>query len=353
MYENITFDVILERMLATIPEDVDKREGSIVYNALAPAAVELQNMYIQLDTILNQTFADTATREFLILRAKERGLSPTPATNAVLQGEFNMDVAIDSRFSLGDTTLNYTAISKISDGVFQMQCETPGTVGNSEFGTLIPIDYISGLTSASLTSLLIPAEDEEDTEHFRQRYYDSFDTQAFGGNIADYKEKVNAISGVGGVKVTPIWNGGGTVKLTIISSDFTVPTQTLIDTVQTDIDPTQNQGKGVGLAPIGHVVTVVGVTNLTVNIATTITYEDGWSWADIETYAQQAVDGYFKELAQSWEDSEGLIVRISQIETRFLEIEGVLDISGTTLNGGTTNLTLTYDQIPLRGTLNG
>ena len=54
--------------------------------------------------------------------------------------------------------------------------------------------------------MVIPGEDEEDTEVFRQRYMDSLNAQAFGGNRADYLEKVNAIPGVGGVKVYRVWN---------------------------------------------------------------------------------------------------------------------------------------------------
>ncbi len=56
MYENITYEVILQRMLDRVPNNIDKREGSIIYNALAPAAVELQNMYIEFDAILNEAF---------------------------------------------------------------------------------------------------------------------------------------------------------------------------------------------------------------------------------------------------------------------------------------------------------
>ena len=62
MFEEYTFEVILNAMLARVPDTIDKRQGSIIYNALAPAAVELQNMYINLDVILNETFADTASR---------------------------------------------------------------------------------------------------------------------------------------------------------------------------------------------------------------------------------------------------------------------------------------------------
>lgn len=352
MYENITYEVILQRMLDRVPNNIDKREGSIIYNALAPAAVELQNMYIELDTILNESFADTQTRDYLIKRCAERGIYPKTATKAILKGEFNIDVPIGSRFSLG--TLNYKVIEKISTGIFKLECETFGVEGNQHFGTLIPIEYIEGLTSAAITELLIPGEDEEETEALRKRYFNSLSSQAFGGNIADYKEKTNAIAGVGGVKVYPTPNGvGGTVKLVIIDSTFNVPSSTLLNTVQTIIDPIPNQGKGVGIAPIGHVVTVEGVTATPINISTNITYQEGWTWADVEPYVHEAIDTYFLELAKSWANEENLIVRISQIETRLLNIAGIIDIADTTINGLAQNLTLGSDNIPVRGEVIG
>ena len=56
MYEDQTFDVILQRMLSRVPETMDKRESSPIYAALAPAAVELTSMYIAFDCMLAETF---------------------------------------------------------------------------------------------------------------------------------------------------------------------------------------------------------------------------------------------------------------------------------------------------------
>lgn len=245
-------------------------------------------------------------------------------------------------------------VEKITAGEYKLKCDTPGSEGNGQYGSLIPVDYIAGLETAELTDLLVPGDDEEDVEALRERYFRSLTSQAYGGNIADYEEKCMSIPGVGDVKVAPVWNGGGTVKLTIIDSTFSVPSSTFVDEVQEIIDPEQNAGKGYGVAPIGHVVTVVGVKPKTVNIETTITYADGWSWEAAKTSIQEAVDGYFKEQAKAWKETKpNLIVRISQIESRILDCEGVLDISGTTLNGNASNLSLAVDEIPVRGTING
>ena len=354
MYENVTFESIMEGMLARVPSTMDKREGSVIWDALAPAAVELQNIYIALDTVMNETFADTASLYYLAKRAAERGISQKLASQAILQGEFtpaDLELSIGSRFSCD--RLNYVIIEKISGGVYKMQCETAGVEGNVHFGTLIPIDYIAGLETAELTDLLIPAEDDETVESLRERYFNSMTSQAFGGNVADYKEKTTSVSGVGGVKVTPVWNGGGTVKLTIIDSSFDVPSEDLVELVQNEIDPVGHSGEGVGLAPIGHVVTVVGVQGKTVDIVSTISYQTGWNWDSAKVYILNAIDQYFHELNQTWDEQENLIIRISQLESRILSCEGVLDIQGTTLNGSTSNLSLAVDEIPVRGTVNG
>lgn len=356
MYENITFEIIMERMLTRVPSTMDKREGSVIWDALAPAAIELQNTYIEMDTVLNETFADTASLYYLKKRAAERGISQLLASNAILQGKFTpstLNIPLGSRFSCDN--LNYIITDKDSDGVYKLKCETAGTEGNVHLGTLIPIDYIVGLETAELTELLIPAIDDETVEHLRERYFNSMTSQAFGGNVADYKEKVKTLPdiAVSGVKVTPVWNGGGTVKLTITDGVFGVPSDDLIEAVQNEIDPVGHQGEGIGIAPIGHVVTVVGVQPETVNIVTNITYQQGWDWESSKIYIQDAIDQYFHELSKAWDENENLIVRISQLESRILTCEGVLDISGTTLNGSDANLSLAADAIPIRGTVNG
>ena len=48
MYENITYALLLNRMLEkalSINNNLDTREGSLVWLGNAPAAVELQNLY--------------------------------------------------------------------------------------------------------------------------------------------------------------------------------------------------------------------------------------------------------------------------------------------------------------------
>ena len=394
MYE-VTYREILERMLNRVSDKFDKREGSVIFDTHSPTALELEILYVELNRMIAEGYGDTASREYLILRCKERGIIPYPATYAVLKGTFTpatVDV-IGKRFNLG--SLNYIVTEKIADGEYRVQCETPGTVGNQYFGQLIPIEYVEGLETATLTKVLIPGEDEEDTEDLRTRYFNSFDEKAFGGNVRDYIEKTNAIPGVGSTKVTRVWNSdirpadmipneivnewyegiigtvnptvkawleivysaaaakkltvGGTVLLTILNSEYGVPTPELIQTVQTAIDPEQNAGEGYGLAPIGHVVTVKPADAVTINVKTTITFDVGYGWNNLQSSIDEVIQAYLLELRKTWADNPYLVVRVSQIETRLLAIPGIVDIENTRINNKTDNLTLGKYEVPIYG----
>lgn len=396
MYEEQTYEVILQRMLDRVSDKLDKRPSSLIYDTHSATAIELQNLYIELEYLIINSYGDTAARDFLILLCRERGIAPELATNAVLKGEFTPTTInlTGQKFNIGD--LNYVVTEQIVPGQYQVKSETAGTIGNQYLGDMIPMEYIDGLKTATLTEILIPGEDEEDTEVLRKRYFDSFNEQTFGGNHADYLAKVKSIDGVGNVKITRVWNGdirpadmipsanvtawynsviggleadvatwlsavymasfekkltvGGTVLLTIVNSlDYGAATNVLLDSVQTIIDPVQNAGEGYGLAPIGHVVNVKSAEAVNLYITATITFDEGYSWSNTKTAIQEAVDAYLLELRRSWADSNYTVVRISQIETRILTVKGIIDIANTKINGSTNNLTLTKYQIPVMG----
>lgn len=399
MYEGQTQQAVLQRMLDRVSKKFDKREGSVVFDTHSPTSIELRNLYIELDTLIKNSYGDTASRQFLILRAHERGLTPTPETKAILKGEFtpaDIDVT-GQRFNFDK--LNYTVIEKIEDGVYQVECETAGAIGNRYLGMLVPIEYIEGLETAELTEVLIPGEDEEDTEVFRKRYFDSFDGKEFAGNEADYIKKSNAIAGVGSTKVTRVWNKdirpaemipsenvaawykgiigtldeetaawlstvytaaaeklltvGGTVLLTILNSEYDPASDLLLSVVQNYFDPPQETGEGKGLAPIGHVVSVKSASPVAVNVQTNIVFDAGYGWDNLQTPIEEVISNYFLELRQAWQTSPYLVIRVSQIETRILTVQGVIDISDTAINGETRNLTLGRYEVPVFGGASG
>ena len=354
MFEEYNFENLMERMLSNVPENLDKREGSIIWDALAPVALELSNFYINLDMVLDECFADTASYYYLIKRAAERGLYPKEATKTILKMKvtpLECEVLVGTRFNLD--MLNYIVLEKIENGVYRVECEEEGIIGNQQLGTLIPLEYVDGLENATLTEVLVPGEEEEDEEVFRERYFESFQSKAFGGNIADYKEQIKKMDGIGGVKVYPAWNGGGTVKAVLISSEYKAPSSDLIEQVQKEIDPTDHSGEGIGLAPIGHIVTIFGVKGIPIHVSAKITYQNGMTFEILKNSIEDAIDGYLASLSLQWEHEINLVVRVSQMEALLLNIDGVIDVENTKLNEKAENFILGPDEIPVRGEIVG
>ena len=348
MFEGKTYENLLNDKLSRVPKDIDTREGSVVFDATAGNSLEEAQMYLTIAEYYQQTFGDTASREFLIRRAAERGIKPKSASVGVYKGIFNMDIPIGSRFSLD--IYNYIVIKKLPTGAFEymLECETYGEEPNGSVGDLVPIDYIPGLTSAKITEMLIPGEDEEETESIRQRYLDSFNLQAYGGNIKDYEEKTMAQAGVGVVKVTPVWKGGGTVRVTILDSEFNIASTSLISKIQEVLDPTQDQ-TGKGLAPIGHIVTVDTPAQEKIYIATKLTLKD-LSVTNIKADIDKVLKAYLLELRKQFKESEKIVIRTSIIESRILALNpNIIDIQETKINGYAQNFTLDSFKVPVWG----
>ncbi|MBR3697613.1 MAG: baseplate J/gp47 family protein [Clostridia bacterium] len=352
--EYYSFESILQRMLDNISDDIDKREGSIIYDALAPAAAEMAQMYIKLKNDMDLIFVDTAPGEYLDRIANQIGMNREEASSAIKLARFYdeneqfMDVDIGARFTCND--YYWTVIEKISTGNYRIEAEEAGSLPNSITGKLIPVNYIVGLGSAVLSDLLIPGEDEESDEDFRARYIENVKAPAFAGNITDYRTQVKAISGVGDLKVIPVWNGGGTVKLILLDSDYNVPSATLISDVQEIVFPTGNNGN-LGIAPIGHNVTVVGAASETINIETTITLENNYTLNSIQDSINEAIEEYFLSLRKKWATVDNIVVRIAQLENKILGVDGILDISDTTINSQTGNIQLEINEVPILGTV--
>lgn len=358
MFENFTFEYLIKRALSRVENKVDKRQGSIIYDALAPACAELCQAYIQLDRVIEETFADTASRDYLIRRAKERGLEPYPASFAIVLAELkgNFELKGGERFNID--SVNYYYINEMEDNYYKLKCETPGEAGNNTYGSLISIDNVNGLESAEIAELFFAGEEEEDTEKFRERYFASFESQAFGGNIADYKEKMQKLNndieitnngGVGGVKVYPVFNGGGTVKIVFSTKGHNKPSSNLLDLVQEAVMPLEQPYKGLGFAPIGHNVTIEGVNEKVISVSTNIILKNGFVIDDVKGYAENAIEDYLSELRAAWADEESIIIRISNIESRILDINGIIDISETAINGLEENYILEENDLPIRG----
>ena len=371
--EKYTFDFLIEEALDRVPNTIDKREGSIIYDALAPACYELSEYYMRLKKILQDTYAETASGQYLDLRVAEQGIVRFQATHAVKKGIFEtengnpIEIQIGSRFSTISETeaINYEVTAPYLEGgdpvlgTYELTCERVGTIGNSYVGNLIPISYIQGLSSAVLSDLIIPARDTETDEQLRERYFLSLKDKPFGGNIAQYKETLKDIDGVGDAQIYPAWDGGGTVKVSVVDASFEPISSRFKDIIQEMIDPPP-QGEGLGLAPIGHKVTVVAPSELTINIETTLVLMTGYTKNEVSGPITDALEDYLLDIRRNWgvgdEFNQYVVgVYISRINAAILSVPGIANVTNTKINSLTEDLTLlenaTIQQLPILGAL--
>lgn len=353
MFEDITEEQLLNRMLNRVDDKLDKREGSIIFDSIAPTALEHKNMYISLDEALNEAFIDTMSLPFLKRKGAELGVTYKEASQAVVKLQTNVEVRIGSQFTCNDLT--FTTTQKLSDFVYLATCDTSGSDANLCMGDVIMTENHPNLTEAKIIEVSVEGEDDEETETYRNRLLSTVDAEEFGGNKSAYKGKVGSINGVGGVKVYSgtEWNGGGTVKIVFTTSSFNVPSQTLVDQVQTAVDPETNSGEGIGIAPIGHIVTCLGADAATIDVTAKFTFASAsYNLESCLSEIEEVIDNYFLELNQDWEDRENIIVRIADVISNLMTVNGIIDVQNVMLNGSTENLIIDQDSLVVRGKIN-
>ncbi|KPU45821.1 baseplate J-like protein [Oxobacter pfennigii] len=339
MYENMTFEFILNRMLDRVPGNIDKREGSVIYDTLAPAAAELVQMYVELNINLNLAFAGTSGGEYLERRTKEMGITRQLATKARRKGLFYgsgntpINIPIGSRFSI--ETLNYVALGKLAEGEYIMECEISGTAGNEPSGAMLPIDYVPGLVRGELADILESGQDEETDEKLLNRYQLHVRKPSTSGNMYQYRQWAFEIPGVGDAKVFPLWDGPGTVKVVIVDANKQPANMGLVEETAEYIETVR---------PIGANVSVVSGTAKEVDVSATVELAAGYTLQSVTDGFTAALTDYLKSITFTT-----AYISYAKIGTVLLGTPGVLDYSRLTVNNDLVNVELADEEVPVSG----
>lgn len=369
-FQNKDYDYFLRKMLDAVPDNIDKREGSIIYDALAPAALVMGQQSLDMANVIKETYIKTASGEFLDYRAIEHGTSRYPATQTEAKAKVLNDkkepldnVQIGDKFaSIGDSPIFY-AVTKInSDLTIELTAETAGSSANSYIGQILPVTSNDLLSWAEITEIIAPARDVESDDHLRARLLSSQSWIAYGGNVADYLDMTSKIDEVGAAQIYPTWNGGGTVKVVILNNDLMPASDSLVQKVKNALDPEDKQAEGYGLAPIDHAVTVTAPEKLIVNIDISVKIDDTKVTRYVKDSINQAIEGYFQSLRKDWSDInqrlgrgyEQTIYR-SKILSQVMLTEGVVNAKLPSLNGKDADIDLVFNnaksQLPVVGTV--
>jgi Baseplate J-like protein. len=344
-FEDQTFEAIIERMLARLPDDIDKRQGSVVHDLLAPAAAELAQAYIEMDNVLNLGFADTTYGEYLDRRAAEQGLTRKPAVKSTgrltFSGPEGTVIPIGTRVSTeGETPVYFVTTTEgtIAGGTVTVdaEAEVGGVNGNVGAGKItVVLGDLSGVVTVTNTEPFTGGIDEETDEELYERYKEKVTRPITSGNKYQYEAWAKEIAGVADARCYPRWNGNGTVKVVVVDSEKRSPSAQVIQAVADYIEEVR---------PVLADVTVVGVTEVPINISVTVTLSAGANPSDVEAGIRENITEYFKKIG-----FVETVVRYTAIGNAILDANGVIDYSNLTVNGAVSNVIFNDDEVPILG----
>ena len=333
MFEAMTYELILEDMLSRVDNDVDKREGSIIYDALTPCAYQLAQTYFYLNAFVDLVSGDTAVDEYLDRVVADYGITRKPATYAIRKIVTSGAVAIGTRWGISGTT--YAIAALLSSNVYSATCEQTGEIGNTYSGALENIDNVSGIT-ALLTDIITSGAELETDDNLRARFYVQIQAPSTSGNADNYREWALDVPGVGDAKVFPLWNGAGTVKILVVDSDMAID-ETLEATVFDYIETVR---------PVGATITVDSPTSKDIGITAEVVLDGTQLLATVEANFGIALAAYLKFTV-----FEIYNVSYAKIGSLLLAVEGVQDYNTLLVNSGTTSIAISDAEMPIRGTI--
>ena len=150
---------------------------------------------------------------------------------------------------------------------------------------------------------------------------------ATSGNASHYKQWALETDGVGAAKVVPLWNGAG---MGPVDSAVTAACAAHIESVR----------------PIGAAVTVQSVSTTAINVSAAVSVSASTTVGAVQAAFESALAEYLQSIS-----FEQYTVPYTRIGYLLAGIDGVLDYSGLTANGGTANITIAADCVPQVGTV--
>lgn len=347
-YEDKTVEALLEALLENVDDSIDKREGSVTYDLTYPAAIELSNAYVELDTVLLLGFADTTEGNYLDMRAGEHGVTRKPAVKSqgsvTFSGPNSTNIPAGTRIqTTGSEPVFFVTKSEVTivngTATVAAEAEVGGLAGNVAQNTITALAAgpLYGIVTVNNPASFDGGSDTEDDASLLKRLKDRVQKPATSGNANQYRQWALEVAGVGDAKVYPVWNGGGTVKVVLLDTEKTAPTQAIIDAVEAHIEANR---------PIGATVTVVGASELAISVSATLTLAAGATLSEVQSQFTTALVDYLQSVAFT-----GDLIRYTRIANLLLDVPPIIDYANLTVNGGTVNIQPTDDEVGVVGSV--
>ncbi len=343
MFEDRTPENIRSEVLSAMEDRVQTREGSFAAEMAGPMAVEASMIYEAIKAMIPAFYVDEDSGGFIDVAASRYGIYRKEGTRAAaairLTGRANMTVAAGTVF-LTEDGLEFALQEPVTlnvDGAGEglLTAVAVGDAYNVPEGAITQmVTTLTGLeswTSGAATGGTDPETDRD----LVGRLYDYWRKPSTSGNVYDYEKWALEVNGVGAAKVFPLWNGPGTVKVLLAGPERRPVDESVVAAAHSHIEE---------LRPIGATVTVESAGGVPINVSATLTLDGSVSLADIKTRFAAKLDDYLQSVA-----FDSYTVLFNRIAFLLLDIGGVTDYAALTVNGGTSNVAIPADKVPVAG----
>ncbi|WP_300781913.1 baseplate J/gp47 family protein [uncultured Acetatifactor sp.] len=331
--------------------EVDTREGSLYMDAASGHCLRTAKFYEDLRSVFDFLFADSCTGDVLDEWAAQKQVYRKEATPSyyvpIFDGVAPADLVGD-RFMAGGY---YFVV--VQDGEdFYLRSEVVGTKTNYllKGERLIPVRNTMGLKSAVLGDMYSAGTDQERDEDLRRRWEEALTEPAENWNEQQYKNCCESYDGVGRAIIAPLAYGPCTVKALIISSEGTVPPESLIKKIQEEMDP-GSEGLGRGKVLLGSRFFAVAAGQEAVNISFDVVIASGYSLESTKETVRQELIRYMKGIALDTLDEENMVAQYMKVIGILANVAGIKDLANLTLNGLAENVIIEADNVPVLGEL--
>lgn len=325
MFEEMTQERIIEEALGKAQEfEVSALPGSLVYNASALMATMLEDAFDKGEEIYLNAFPDTCDREHLIRFARAKGLTPKAATSAEYEIKCNILLPTGCLLTANDVNFSVAEQGEAdTDGkyIHRVVCTDTGFVGDKMTGELDLIDEAAGFESAFFVKQTKMSTEDEETEAFRERYFETYSMPGQFGNKKFYSDSAKAFDGVGAVKVAA-GESRDSVVLTIIDDEGKSAGNELCSKIQSEMR-----------IPICHTLTVGGAPVQAIDFSVSVSTEGGLTETDAIAAVKKVISEYIKEInLKEWENGT-LKVRLPIIQMRIFELDNITDCEFEPISG--------------------